>query len=270
MKDGGMKMSPHHEGHKSIWPQWEENKPFALVLLLLGAFMVVYFNARITQVQRETDHLDKPMPYEHKIVVDGTGTVTGTPDIATVTLGVDSKGEDVATTQTQNSTTVNGLLAQVKALGVEDADVQTSNYSVYENNEWNPETQTYDAKGWIVSQTLTVKVRDTAKVSAILDAAGKSGVTNVSGPSFTIDDPSNLKDQAREKAVADAKSKAEKLAAELGLRLERVVGYTEYANTPYPYYDTYALSASGSVPPTISPGSNDVSLNVSVTYKIAD
>ncbi len=262
-------MAPHHEGHRSIWPQWEENKPFALVLLLLGAFMVIYFNVRITQVQRETEHLDKPTPYEHTIVVDGMGTVTGTPDIATVTLGVDTKGADVATTQSQNSTTVNALLAQVKALGVADADVQTSNYSVYENNEWNPDTQTYDSKGWVVSQTLTVKVRDTAKVSAILDAAGKSGVTNVSGPSFTIDDPSNLKDQAREKAVADAKAKAEKLAAELGVTLDRVVGYTEYTNTsPYPYYDS--MMGTGGSAPTIAAGSNDVSLNVSITYKISE
>ncbi len=260
-------MAPHHEAHhRSVWPQWEENKPFALVLLLLGAFGVVYLNARIIQVQHETD---QPAPNEHTIVVDGTGTVTGTPDIATVTLGVDTKAADVATAQSQNSLTVNGLLAQVKALGVADADVQTSNYSVYENSVWNPDTQTYEASGWIVSQTLTVKVRDTAKVSSILDAAGKSGVTNVSGPSFTIDDPSNLKDQAREEAVADAQAKALKLAAQLGVTLEAVVGYTEYADSypPYPYYDSALSAGGGSV---ISPGSNDVTLNVSVTYKIAD
>ena len=271
MKNGGMKEMMPHAKH-TFWPQWDENKPFALVLLLLGAFVIVYFNARITQVQKETDQIGEPIPYEHNITVEGEGKVIGTPDIATITLGVESKGDDVGAAQTSNTVIANSLIEKVKAMGVVSADVQTSNYSVYPNYQWVEESQTSEQQGWTVSQTISVKVRDLTKVSGLLSMAGSSGATSVSGPEFTIDDTSNLKAEARSKAVTDAKSKAEALAAELGVKLEGITSYSEYMNTPspYPYYDMYAMGEGmKSAAPTIEPGSSEVDLVVSVTYKIA-
>lgn len=271
MKDNANSTSSSTHKH-SFWPQWDENKPFALVLLLIGAFLVVYLNARITQVQQETDQVGKPQPYEHSITVEGEGKVIGTPDIATITLGVESKGDDVGMAQASNTTIANSLIEKVKAMGVASADIQTSNYSVYPNYEWNIVTLESEQKGWTVSQSITVKVRNLSNVSTLLALSGANGATSVSGPEFTIDDTSNLKDEARSKAVADAKSKAEALAVELGVQLDGITGYSEYVNTPspYPYYDMYAMSGGvKEATPTIEPGSSEVDLVVSVTYKLA-
>ncbi len=255
----------------SLWPSWHENKPFALVLLLTLAFLIVFLMARTTLALGEARRLDTPEPYEHQISVEGIGRVTGTPDIATVTLGVDTEGADVATAQAANGTTVNVLIATVEALGVSEDDIQTANYSVYENTVWDPDTETYESDGWIVSQQVTVKVRDTSKISSVLDAAGKNGATSISGPNFTIDDTSSLKDQARMEAVADAREKADTLAKALGVRLERVVGYSEWSDSGYPppYYSFAEMGMGGSAPDVL-PGSTEVTLNVSVTYKLAE
>lgn len=257
----------------SFWPQWHENKPFALVLLLIGSFTVILLMAKIDQIQTETQEIGEPYPVEHTITVEGEGSVSGTPDVATVTIGVDTKDQDSASAQEQNSTTVNALLEKIKALGIESADIQTSNYSVYENYVWNPDTETSESDGWIVSQTLTVKVRDTGRVSALLSVAGQNGATSVYGPNFEIDDASKLKMEARAEAIADARAKAEALAAALGVELGEVVSYSE-GGGDYPYYyDSYysGLERSvGGATPEVEEGSSQIDVTVSITYRIDD
>ena len=251
----------------SIWPQWHENKPFALVLILIGSFLVVFLMAKVDKIQKETAQIG------NTITIDGQGSAIGKPDVATVTIGVDTKADDVAGAQEQNSTTSNALTEKIKALGISADDIQTSYYSVHENFVWNPDTEAPESQGWIVSQTLTVKVRDTSKVSALLAAAGQNGATNVYGPSFTIDDPSQLEVQAREEAVADAASKAAQLAATLGVKLGGVVGYSEYSGGSLYSYESFSMADSAKAyggAPGIEPGTNQIDLTVSITYRILE
>lgn len=257
----------------SLFPTWHENKPVALALLLTFAFLIVFLMAKTSQTLKQTERIAKPVPYEHQITVEGTGKATGIPDIATIGMSVESKAATVAEAQQANTNVMNELISRVVTIGILKDDMQTANYSAYENVTYDPDTGISTPIGWIVSQTLSVKVRDTAKIADVIDTAGKNGATNISGPSFTIDDMSVLKGQAREKALADATTKAAGLAKSLGLRLEGVVGYSEYTdNGPVPYYGM--MDAMKSYAPTATPeilaGSTDVSLNVSVTYKIAD
>lgn len=259
----------HHNA--SVWPSWHENKPFALALLLVLAFLVVFLMAKTGQTLGITERLDQPVPYEHDITVDGVGTVVGVPDIATVSMSVTSKGTDVAAAQTANTSTTNALISAVEALGVSKDDMQTSDYSLYEDNVYDPDTGEVTSKGWVVSQTLTVKVRDTSKVSSVFDTAGKNGATNLSGPNFTIDDTSSLLKQARAEAIKDAAEKAAALAATLGVTLERVVGYNEYQdNGPIPYYAYDSIGGLSSKAPEVLAGTNEITLNVTVTYKLAE
>jgi uncharacterized protein YggE len=255
----------------SLWPQWHENKPFALALILTFAFLIVFLMARTTLAFGQAARLDRPQPYEHQISFEGTATVSAVPDIATVTLGVDTKGPDVAGAQAANAADMNALAAAVSALGVPKEDMQTSNYSVYENTEWNPDTERYESSGWIVSQQLVVKVRDTDIISDVLDAAGKNGATSIQGPNFTLDDPENLKDSAREEAIADAEAKAMKISEALGMRLERVIGYSEWNNGGYPpYIPSFGVIADSMAKTEVQPGTSEVSLTVSVTYELAE
>jgi hypothetical protein len=253
----------------NIWPSWKEQKFFALVLSLLLLGIIAYLGAKIEGTIKSNKEIGKPVPFEHTINVEGEGRVNAKTDLATVTLTVDSKADTVPVAQEQNTTTMNNIIAQLNALGIAEDDIQTTSYNVYENWEWNPETETSEPKGWVVSQTVTVKIRDSAKVGDVLAMAGQNGVTNVSGPNFTVDDPSVYKDEAREEALADAKNRAELIANKLGVQLERVVGYSEWYEQPYPpqpYYG-YALEAEGAAP-DIQAGSQEVIMHVTITYTL--
>jgi uncharacterized protein YggE len=254
-------------------PKWKDNQPASLALLVLAAFLVMFLWAKTSLAVREARHVGKADLVEHDITVEGVGKALATPDIATISFSVETRGSETAAVQDKNTNTMNALLEKVKALGIPADDIQTSNYSVSQDFRYDPQTGQSTPTGWIVSQMVTVKVRDTSKTSDVLRTAGQNGATNVSGPNFAIDDPSTLLAQARQKAIADAQKNAVALANTLGVRLERVVGYTEYApgGSPMPYFNAKAEGlGGGGMAPSIQLGQNEVDLNVSVVYKLAD
>ncbi|MEK7665278.1 MAG: SIMPL domain-containing protein [Patescibacteria group bacterium] len=247
-----------------FWPTWEENKPFALLLIILLAYAIVFLAMKMEQ-------LGKPEPYEHQMTFEGEATVTASPDVATVTVAVDNTAEDVTSAQTSNSETMNLLLEKVKALGISADDIQTSYYNVYEATEWDGEA--YVSIGWTVSNSITIKIRDNALVSSVLDTAGQNGATSISGPSFELEDTDSLKERARVLAIADAQEKALTLSQTLGVELDTVVGYSEWTDSSDPYMlRSYAESAYGgsTSSPEIEAGSEEMTLRVSITYRLEE
>ena len=127
-------------------------------------------------------------------------------------------------------------------------------------------------RGYQVTQTLEVKVRDTNKAGELLSGVGSKGASQVSSLSFTTDNPDAIQAEARTKAIADAKSKADELAKELGVSIVRVVGFNENGN--YPIYYAKTMSAgmgaadSAAPAPELPVGQNKITSNVSVTYEI--
>lgn len=254
-----------------MFPTWKENRPFALGLLILIAYGVVFLGAKTHQAIQQTKRLDQPTPVEHTIDVEGIGNVSGRPDIATISFGVETRSKDVASAQEKNSKSMNALIDKMKALEISADDVQTSSYNAYQETSYNPQTGKSEPGEWIVSQQVNVKVRDTDKISNVIQVAGQNGATNISGPNFTIDDPSSLKDEARTEALADSMKRAVSIAEQLGLRLDGVVGYTEYGSEAAPYYAYDKMeSGMGGGGPVIQPGTNEVTLTVNVTYKLAE
>lgn len=256
----------------TIYPKWKEDRVYAIAIFVLILSAILYLGVKIDNIVRQSEQIDQPTPYEHTISIDGEGKAVGKPDIATITMGTESNGVDAAVAQQANNTVMNKIIADTKTLGISEDDIQTSDYSIYEDTEWNSETNDYDSNGWIVSNYVTIKVRDTAKLSAVLAMAGQNGVTNISGPTFTIDDTTNLKAEARSKAIAQAQIKAEAVAAALGMKIEKAVGYSEW--TPTNYFDYgyggSSLKAEASTAPTIETGTNEVSLDVTITYKLVE
>lgn len=256
----------------TIYPKWKEERAYAIAVFTLIVCAILYLGVKIDNLVRQSEQIDQPTPYEHTITIDGEGKAIGKPDIATITMGTESNGADAAAAQQANNTVMNKIIADTKALGVSEDDIQTSDYSIYEDTEWNPDTNEYDSIGWIVSNYVTVKVRDTAKLSTVLAMAGQNGVTNISGPTFTIDDTTILKAEARSKAIAQAQVKAEAVAAALGMKIEKAVGYSEW--TPTNYFDYgyggSSLKAEASAAPTIETGANEVALDVTITYKLVE
>lgn len=217
------------------------------------------------------------------ISVTGEGEVVAVPDIAKFSFSVTEKGADAKATQSAAATKVNALVEALKAAGIEEKDIKTEYYNLYPVYKYEEAIcpmgvyycpggeQVED--GYEVSQTLSVKVRDLNKSGELLSLVGSNGATNISSLEFTIDDATTLKDEARAEAIADARAKAEVLAKDLGVRLDKMVGYYENERYPTPYYggmggDMMAKEAMVSVAPSVPVGENTTTSQVTITYQV--
>ncbi len=249
----------------------------AVLLLWLGAKF-------ITEV-KGFSYVGRDVPAMNVITVSGFGEVYAKANIASVTFSVSEEKKTVSEAQTAVTEKMDKALAAVKALAVEEKDIKTTSYAVYPQYEWiqaTPCTQwscppgENKLKGYQVSQTIVVKVRDTDKVGSLLEGLGSAGITTINGPEFTIDDEDALKTEAREAAIKEAKEKAKLLAKDLGVTLVRVSSFYENADAgyPMPYYGMggdMAMSARAEAVkavPSVPTGENKIVSNVSITYEI--
>jgi uncharacterized protein YggE len=212
------------------------------------------------------------------------GEVFAVPDRATFTVTVREEGTEVTTAQDKATEKANAIIAYLKGAGVEEKDIKTVNYNVNPKYEWEqsascssgycpPGKQTL--VGFEVWQMIEVKVQDPKKAGELLTGVGGRGASEVSGLSFTIEDEDELKAEAREMAITEAREKAEALADQLGVKVVRVVGFYEDAyGSPSPYYGKggiamdAALSVREATPPELPTGENKIMSNVNVTYEI--
>ena len=239
---------------------------FVGVLLVYGVF---YLGTLIRNNVKKHNFIGKADKMERTITINGFGKVTGNNDIAMTTMGYSNTDKDVAKAQAENKKVMDAVYAELKKMGVADKDLQ-SNYSIYPDYNYTQD-RGQELKGYRVSHSLTIKIRDLNKISEVLGLAGKYGATEVSGLSFTIDETENLKIQARDKALVDVKAKAINLANALRVRLGGIVSYNEYESGDYPpkmMYMESALDMGGGGPAAIAGGSKDVSMNVSVTFEV--
>ncbi len=219
------------------------------------------------------------------ISVTGKGEVFAKPDIATFSFAVEAEDKEAAGAQEKSASAMNAIVEYLKNDGkVEEKDIKTSGYALNPKYRWEQGICTQFGcpngkqilEGYTVSQTVTVKVRDTAKAGDLISNVGSKGATNISGLSFTIDDDEALKRQARELAIKDARENADKLANDLGTRLGRMMNFWEdQGGTPMPMYDM-AMSARADgmggmekiIAPTIPSGENTITSNVTIVYEI--
>jgi uncharacterized protein YggE len=243
----------------------------SFVLVMLGIFLVVETMSAYKSFRSQD------IAY-NSISVTGEGEVYAVPDIASFSYSVAADAPTVTEAQNQVTAKMNAILDEVKNLGVEEKDITTSNYSVYPkykysqgvctNNFCPPSQQIAD--GFTVSHDITLKVRNTDSAGKVLAAVGSKGATNVSGLNFTTDDPSKIQDQARAKAIADAREKAKTLAKNLDVDLVKIVSFSDNSYpTPYPMYGGVAMDKAVSTQaPTLPVGENKVTSSVTVVYEI--
>lgn len=242
-----------------------------IIMTLVGVLVVygvVYLGTLIRNNVKKYDFIGKADKMERTVTVVGFGKVTGNNDIAVTTLGYANTNKDVAKAQADNKKVMDQVYAELKKMGIADKDLQ-SNYTIYPDYNYTQD-KGQELKGYRVSNSLTIKIRDLSKISDILGLAGKYGATEVSGLSFTIDDPENLKAQARDKALADAQAKAAHLANVLRMRLGGIISYNEYEGGDYQPRVLYAEATGlgGGGPAAVVGGSRDVNMNVNITYEV--
>ena len=236
---------------------------------ILLVYVIVFIGTEIRNNGKQYTYIGKADKMERTIVVSGYGKVSGNNDIAVTTIGYSNTDKDVAKAQLDNKKVMDQITADLKASSVAEKDLQ-SNYTIYPDYNYTQQ-KGQELIGYKVTNQLTIKIRDLSKIPLILGLAGKYGATEVSGLNFTIDDPENLKLDARAKALADAKSKALYLSQKLGVRLGSVVSFNEYegANDVYQMKAmSFNTAEGGGGPDSVSSGSKDVVMNVSLTYEI--
>jgi uncharacterized protein len=199
----------------------------------------------------------------HAITVHGTGKVSTVPDQATFTFGVSTKRQTAADASEANNRQMREVLDALKAAGVPEEDVRTSQISIYPSySESGSEVVGYEASN---SVTVTVPL---AKAGDALEAAVSAGANQVDGPSLTKDATDKLYAGALRAAVADARSRAEVLADAAGVKLGEVVAIEEGSEPSGPIaYDLRVAASSEQAP--IEPGKQDIEADVTVSFAIA-
>lgn len=259
----------------------EEAKPLyfwaKIVLIILAVFLAVQALYALTA----TGNIGKDVPPTSLISVTGESEVFAVPDTASISFGAQATEKTVAEAQKKVTEKVNRAIAMLKKAGIEEKDIKNTSYNIAPQYEYPqiyciqapcpPSRQTLT--GYVVDQMLEVKIRNTTDVGSILGQLGSLELTNVSGVTFTIDDEDGLKAEAREKAIDQAKEKAEKLADELGVKLGRITNFSESGDYPI-YYgygkggDMMAQSAPMNQSPELPMGQNKITSNVTITYEI--
>ncbi len=250
----------------------------SIVLILLAVFLAVQsLHALIS-----TKYISQNNPVMDSITVNGTAEKIVLPDVATFSFGAQMTGETVASAQKVVTERINKALDIIKAAGVDEKDIKTIAYNINPHYEYTqrPCTQfscpsgQQNLTGYDVSQTVQVKIRDTSKAGEILGKLGSAEITDLSGLIFAIDDEEKAQAEARAMAIDDAQAKAKVLAKDLGVRLGKVISFSE-GYYPQPYYmESYAkagdavMGMGGAPSPEVPAGENTIVSNVSITYEI--
>ena len=214
------------------------------------------------------------------IVVSGQGTLSVAPDLALVSLGVETTAATVADANARATTAMDAVLAAARANGVRDKDIQTRHFNIYPQYDYVEET--VDGRrtsrqvltGYRVSNSANVKLRDLDSVGDVIDAVVTAGGDDVriNNIRFTVEDTKPMLTRLREMAVRDAMSKARHLATLSNVRLGRLIYISEGSGAPsvsgFAESRTFALAAAAYDAPAIEGGELDISFSVQARFAI--
>ena len=218
----------------------------------------------------------QPLP---SISVTGKGEVMAVSDIATLSINISKDGSTTKEAQSALNDLVTKTLAYLKSKNIEDKDVKSEYRGI---NPKYSNTQIYcitypcpqgDSKitGYTASQSITVKIRDVDSANDVRTGLANIGITNINGPTFSIDDEDTYTTQARSKAIDDARAKAEILAHDLHVRLGKIVSFSENGGgypMMYAAKDMAVSNMAGAPAPELPKGENKITSNVTITYEI--
>jgi len=192
--------------------------------------------------------------------VSGEGKVVAIPDVAQFTFSVITEGgKDIASIQQENAQKANRAIALLKDIGVENKDIKTAGYSL------QPRYQYFSCP--VGKNSITKPCPPPEKIGEILSGVVQSGVNSVSELSFTIDNRTEIENQARQEAIANAISKAESIAQAGNFNLGKILSINENSFPVFNQYKTLGIGGSEDAP-QIEPGSQEVSIGVTINYEI--
>jgi hypothetical protein len=204
-----------------------------------------------------------------RLDISATGEATRVPDVAIVNAGVQTRSTSATDALAQNGARMERVRAALKRAGIADRDIQTSNISL------NPEYRYADNQppaltGYTASNQVNVRFRDIRNTGKILDALVAEGANQISGPKLTIDQPDAALDEARTKAVAVGRARAEQYARALGMRVVRLVAVSESGGgyAPPPPMPMAVMARGERDYSKIDPGEQKLSVSLGMTFEL--
>lgn len=200
-------------------------------------------------------------------------TVNAKPDTAIISAGVTNRAMSANEAARQNAQRMEGVIAKLKQLGVAAQDIQTSNFSLYPQYTFSNDGRAPTFVGYDVSNQVTVKVRDIAKVGAVLDALVATGANNFSGPTFTLLNDTASRSEARRNAFTSAEARARELASLAGYKSVKLLELSETYQTfgggmPPPPMPVAVTASSVDARTPIQPGQVGTSAQLTVKYEM--
>ena len=207
------------------------------------------------------------------ITVTGVGTVSVTPDVAHVTVGVTINNASLSEAQQEANTTAQAVIDIATGNDIAEADIQTDAYSVNVIEDYDDNGNLTGRRSFTVSNILTMTIRDLDSVGGILDQMVDAGANTIYGISFDVSDPGPAVAEARTAAAVDARARADAYAAGLDVEITGIASISEQsAPMPVARYDSASdvelAAASAAVP--VAAGSTDLSVTIQVVFLIAD
>lgn len=242
---------------------------FLISILLISSLLTGCAGAAYAQSSTPAAANEESKQVYRTLTVTGSGMAYLTPDIAYVNLGVHSEGANAAETVADNNAQTAKILDALKAFGIAEKDIQTVNFSIYPQQQYDTEGKPTGELRYVVDNTVYVTVRDLAKVGDLLDAAVKAGANNVYGIQFDVADKSKAMSEARKAAIANARSIAEELAVVAGVSLGDVQTINVYGGSAPFVVQAKMVEASyaaDSVP--VQPGQLTITVEVNIVYEI--
>ena len=201
------------------------------------------------------------------ITVTGSGEVFLSPDIANISIGVHTEGDDAAEALAENNTQTQAVVEMLRDLGVAERDIQTSNFSIFPRQEYDDQGRVTDIT-YVVENTVRVTVRDLDEIGELLNSVVDTGANNIFGIQFDVEDRVSALSDARRAAVENARTVAEEIAQASGVELGQVHSIRVYGTAPVPVFQERALLQAPAADVPISPGQLSLSVEVEVVYEI--
>lgn len=257
----------------NFMPLGKSLKPYLGIIIFLAGlliFSLIIFTIALTSNKiKENSYIGQGMEFKNTITVEGEGIVEAKPDIGMIELSVLSQAKTVVAAQQDNTKKINEIIKTLKEQGIEEKDLKTTNYNI------NPRYQYLAGKseiiGYEISQTVQIKIRNLEKIGDIITKSASLGANQAGSLQFTFDNPQNIQNEARGKAIENAKEKTAKLAKQLGVKLVRIVNFNESGimpTQPLLGLKTAEFGGGGETAPQIQVGQNEIISNVSITYEI--
>jgi hypothetical protein len=232
----------------------------SLILIILFLFIIKLFDIsyplRVTVANTNQE-----------LAVVGEGKVEAIPDMVYVDVGITiNNANDAMDAKKQVDTINNQLIIALKKIGMSPKDIKTTNYSIYPTYTY--ENNSNRINGYDGNATITVKSKKIETAPLIIEEATKAGANQINNTRFVIEDPSKYRNEAREKAIKNAKEQANKIAQSLGIRLGRIVNVVESLNGSLNNDEVfYATKMSGGGGPGMESGSETVTSTVTLYFE---